>query len=100
MSYEVLFDLAVKQRRIQELSDISNQDGFWNDNRRARALTQEKSRLEFELKEFSELETAFEDANTLFELAQEENDESSLREVSDWIIGLVEKFEQVEFHKM
>ena len=100
ISSEVLFDLAVKQRRIQELSDISNQDGFWNDNRRARALTQEKSRLEFELKEFSELEIAFEDATTLFDLAQEENDESSLREVSNWIIELVDRFEQVEFHKM
>ena len=63
-------------------------------------MTQEKSRLEFELKEFSELEIAFEDATTLFDLAQEENDESSLREVSNWIIELVDRFEQVEFHKM
>ena len=63
-------------------------------------MTQEKSRLESELKEFSELETAFEDAKTLFDLAQEESDDSSLREVSNWIIGLVDKFEQVEFHKM
>ena len=37
---------------------------------------------------------------TLFELAQEEKDEDTLREVSEQILVLVTQFEQVEFHKM
>lgn len=99
-SYEVHFDLPVKQRRIQELTDISNQDGFWNDNRRARSLTQEKSRLESEVNEFFELERNLADASTLFELAQEEGDESALREVSGMVGELSARYEKVEFHKM
>jgi peptide chain release factor 2 len=94
------FDLTVKQRRINELDDLSTQEGFWNDNRKARALTQEKSRLEAELKQFFDLETAYNDAATLFELSQEEKDEASFKEVGDMIAGLADQFEKVEFQKM
>lgn len=100
ISFEVRFDLPYKQRRIQELTDISNQDGFWNDNRKARQLTQEKSRLKSELNEFHDLERAYHDASTLFELAQEEKDESVLQEVAQLVTDLAGKFEQAEFHKM
>jgi peptide chain release factor 2 len=105
LSYETLFDLAVKSRRISELEDLSAQPEFWNDSRRARILTQEKSRMESEVKEFQELETAFFDAQTLFELAQEvgtdgKEDEETMKEVSELIKTLSARFENVEFHKM
>ncbi len=94
------FDLAVKQRRIQELTDLSLQEGFWNDNRKAKALTQEKSRLEAEVTEFESLERGFNDAQTLFELATEANDSGSMTEVAEMVGPLLQQFEQVEFHKM
>jgi len=100
LSYEVLFDLPVKQRRISELSDLSTQENFWADNRKARALTQEKSRLESEVNEFFELERSYLDAQVLFELAQEAQDEATLGEVSELVAQLAVQFEKVEFHKM
>lgn len=100
LSYEVHFDLAVKQRRIEELSALSTQESFWSDNRKARALTQEKSRLETELKEFFDLESGLGDAQALFELAEEAQDESTLSEVATEITQLKSNFEKVEFHKM
>ena len=100
VSYEVHFDQPVKQRRIQELDSLSTQEGFWTDNRKARALTQEKSRLEAELTEFSDLERALLDAQTLYELAQEMGDDGALKETGQLIHTLAAKFEQVEFHKM
>ena len=100
ISYETLFDLPVKRRRIEELNDLSTQDGFWNDNRRARALTAEKARLEAEVKEFEELDRGLSDALTLHELAQSENDESAMEEVSSLINQLGTQFDQAEFHKM
>ena len=98
--YEVHFDLAVKQRRIDELADLSHQTEFWSDNRRARALTQEKSRLENDLTEFFELERLFNDAQTLYELAQEVADEETLNEAAVLIHSLSSQFDRVEFHKM
>ncbi len=52
------------------------------------------------MNEFFELERALNDAATLYELAQSENDESTLGEVSEMIPALVTRFESVEFHKM
>jgi peptide chain release factor 2 len=63
-------------------------------------MTQEKSRLETEVNGFLELERAYNDADTLYQLAQEANDEGSLQEVSAMIGELSRKFEQAEFQKM
>ncbi len=46
------------------------------------------------------MDRAFNDASTLYELAQEANDEDSLREVSELTGDLAARFEKVEFHKM
>lgn len=63
-------------------------------------MTQEKSRLEAEVNGFFELERALNDASTLFELSQEENDEEAMREVSDMAARLTGQFERAEFQKM
>ncbi|MEK6579059.1 MAG: peptide chain release factor 2, partial [Bdellovibrionota bacterium] len=85
---------------MQELTELSTQEGFWTDNRKAKALTQEKSRLEAEVGEFFELERSFHDAQILFDLAQEEKDEGVMAEVSTMVTTLADQFEKVEFHKM
>ncbi len=63
-------------------------------------MTQEKSRLEAEVKEFEDLERGMNDAQTLLELALEANDEETLKEVSSLIHQLMIQYDQVEFHKM
>ena len=63
-------------------------------------MTTEKSRLEEEVNEFKSLETGYNDAVTLFELAQEEADDSALAEVSPMIATLSSQFERAEFRKM
>lgn len=52
------------------------------------------------MNEFFELDRAFNDAQTLFELAQEEKDASVLAEVSPMVADLADRFEKVEFRKM
>ncbi|MGE0615503.1 MAG: peptide chain release factor 2 [Bacteriovoracia bacterium] len=93
-------DLPLKKRRIAELEDLSAQPEFWQDNRKARALTQEKSQLEAEVTEFEQLDRAFSDADTLFDLAQEESDESTLGEVGAMVSQMAELFERAEFRKL
>ena len=100
ISYEVHFDLTVKERRISEISDLSAQPEFWNDNIKAKQLTREKSSLEDEVNEFHILQAAFQDAQALFDLAQEENDEESLKETHELVLSLAERFERVELRKM
>ena len=52
------------------------------------------------MNEFLSLETAFHDAETMFELAQEEDDEETLKETNELVSGLSPKFEAVELKKM
>lgn len=103
-SFEVRFDLTVKQRRIEELADLSTQPEFWTDNRNARKLTTEKSKLEAEVNQFKDLERSYSDATTLFELTMEEPEgavrDTGLAEVSGLVAELGAKFEQAEFQKM
>ncbi len=100
ISSEVLFDLARKTRRIEEISDMETQETFWADNKKAKVLTQEKSRLENEVNGFKELDLAYSDAETMFQMAEEEKDDSLLLEASDMIAPLAEKFEKAELQKM
>jgi len=63
-------------------------------------LTQEKSRLESEVNGFKDLERAYDDAETMFQMAEEEKDESLLSEASDMIAPLAQKFDETELKKM
>ncbi len=56
--------------------------------------------MEDEVNGFLTLERGYNDVVTLFELAQEEKDESAMAEVSSMIGELGTKFEQAEFRKM
>lgn len=49
---------------------------------------------------FDDLERAYNDATTLFELAQEAGDDDTMTEVSNMVVELAQKFEQAEFQKM
>jgi peptide chain release factor 2 len=49
---------------------------------------------------FLELDRGYHDAETLFELSQEEHDDSVVAEVSTLVTGLAAQFEKVEFQKM
>jgi len=63
-------------------------------------MSLEKSRLESEVNRFFKLEREFSDAQTLFELAEGEKDESTMAEISPLINTLALQFDQVEFQKL
>ena len=50
--------------------------------------------------EFQNLERAFSDAETLFQLAEEAKDEETSAEASAQVAALSQQFEKVEFHKL
>ncbi|MBS1958712.1 MAG: peptide chain release factor 2 [Bdellovibrionales bacterium] len=100
MSSEVRFDLAAKTRRIEEISHLETQETFWQDNKKAKVLTQEKSRLETEVNNFKNLERAYDDADTMFSMAQEAKDDELLSEAADMTLPLSGLFEKAELAKM
>jgi peptide chain release factor 2 len=69
--------------------EASAQD-FWNDQEAAQGLLQQRSRLERVISRHESFESAVEDAGVLFEFAESEEDESSLKELR----ALLEKLER------
>jgi peptide chain release factor 2 len=94
------FDLERKQRRIAELNDLAAQPEFWNDQKKAQELTQEKSRVESEVSEFERLSSGFADALAYLELYEEDRDDSLLGEAAQQIASLEPIFASVELRKM
>jgi len=98
--FEVRFDLEGKERRIDELSHLSNQPDFWNDHLKAKKLSQEKSKYESEIKIVSEIETTISDIETLLELGTEEGDSASIKEAKKETQALTSKISAMELQNM
>src|SRR5437763_502422 len=69
------FDIDKKRARIELIERESVQPGFWEDQKRAQALSKEKSGLVLQLAAYERERQRLEDAVALYELAEEANDE-------------------------
>ena len=69
------FDIEKKRARVELIERESVQPGFWDDQKRAQALSKEKSDLELQLAPFERERQKLDDAVALYELAEEADDE-------------------------
>jgi peptide chain release factor 2 len=69
-SSATLFDLAQKQRRIEQLEDQSGEPAFWNDAKKAQRTMQELAYLTKEREDYQKLKSQLDDAEELIELAR------------------------------
>ena len=94
MAFGGIFDIAGIRQRIEELEQISADPDFWTDKKRSTTLLREKSSIERVLQKFSALEDNFEDADTLYQLAEEENDLETLAEAKAGFIDIEKEHER------
>ena len=73
------------QLRVEELERKQLEPGFWDDPEKSSKIVQEAGSTKRRLDEFNEMKTAFEDAEALIEMGQEEEDESLVAEVQEQI---------------
>jgi peptide chain release factor 2 len=66
------------EERLKEIEALENSDGFWNDAANAAAVQQEKTQLERKLRKFNVAFNALNDAEELYEMCKEENDEETI----------------------
>ena len=67
--------------------------GFWNDTDESQIVMKELKGLKDALESINNLETHFEDIETLIEMAEEEQDGSLIEEISESINTFTEEFE-------
>ncbi|MBS0013988.1 MAG: peptide chain release factor 2 [Desulfobacterales bacterium] len=76
-----IFDIPETQRRLAEIESFLAAEDFWNDPDNAKKILQERSRLSQRMERWQNLYKEIEDCGVLLELAEEEDDPSSLAEV-------------------
>ncbi|MCI0548139.1 MAG: peptide chain release factor 2 [Candidatus Rokubacteria bacterium] len=77
-----IFDVPGKDTRIGEIDAEMSVASFWEDNRRAQAMVQERSELGRTIGRFKELVTQVEELRLLWEMATEAADETLAPEIA------------------
>ncbi|WP_420638591.1 peptide chain release factor 2 [Candidatus Poriferisocius sp.] len=86
--------------RRPRLENAAAAPGLWDDPDRARKVTRELAELMEDLELFAGLEATLEDAETLHQLAAEENDESLLPEITQMLASLAAKVDDLELRSL
>ncbi len=85
---------------MAEILKRSEDPAFWSDNARAQALLKEKSQLETVTQAYDRVRRALDDAQTLFELADEARDDATRAEAVQSADAVGRDLESLEFQRM
>src|SRR5438874_9701243 len=94
------FDIDRKRERVELIERESVQPGFWEDQKRAQALSKEKSGLEMQLAQYERERQRLEDAVALHELAEEANDEATRGEAKLALAEAAQGAQRLELSRM
>ncbi|WP_230347750.1 peptide chain release factor 2 [Methylobacillus methanolivorans] len=93
-------DFESKQQRLEEVSQLLEDPNIWNDNERSQKLGKERRELEFVVKSLTDVDSGVRDSRELFEMAREENDDSTLLSIDSDTQELEKVVAQMEFRRM
>jgi len=91
------FDIPKKEYRVKELEELSQSDGFWNDNMRAQEILRERSACQNHIDQQKNLERLLGDAEASLELAEESKDEEFIAEAMTSLNALAAELKRQEF---
>ena len=93
---ERYLDLDTKRKRLGELEAELGRPDLWDDGERARAVTTEFSRLADDVGAFTDLDARLADAETLFELGVDEEDDSVGAELEASLAEVGRRLDELE----
>jgi len=99
-SYGGIFDYDAKAARLAEVNKELEDPNVWNDSKHAQALGREKKSLEGVVLALSALDNDLRDAQDLFEMAREENDDETLVACEADAGSLEQRVADMEFRRM
>jgi len=88
--------LANKQKRIEEIEANMEAPGFWDETDKSQDMMKELKGLKVSFEKYDELKQGLEDARTLIEMADEENDASLIPEIQNEITIFQEKIDKLK----
>ncbi len=100
MPFGGIFDFTVKENRLEEVNRELEAPDVWNDSKRAQALGREKKELEGVVNKLAQMGADLQDARELFDMAREEQDESTLVAVQTDADAVQAIVADLEFRRM
>ena len=94
------FDIETKEKDIAELEKESQKEDFWNDNENAQQVMREMSARKDIVNEWQQLKDTCTSHEELLQLAEEEGDESVVKEIEAEVETLERSVADLEFRKM
>ncbi len=88
------------KRELEELKEEMNAEGFWNDLERSTRVNQRIAAIEGKIKHYESLVSAVDDLAVMIELANEEDDESMLTEITEETARLNEQIEALSLETL
>ena len=100
MPFGGIFDFENKSQRLEEVNGLLEDPKVWDDNAKSQKLGKEKRELELVINTLIEVESGLKDAQELFEMAREENDDDTLLSVAADSAALEKQIAEMEFRRM
>ena len=72
-----IFDVETKSQRLEEVNGLLEDPKIWSDNAKSQALGKEKRELGLVVEALIHLQSGLQDAQDLFDMAREENDDAT-----------------------
>ncbi|MFQ5752668.1 MAG: peptide chain release factor 2 [bacterium] len=93
-------DVSKREKAIQKLENKTAQPGFWDERESAQQVMREISNHREYVELYHEIQTKQNDLEILLELANEENDAATFKEVEQELQQLEQRIEEIEFQNM
>ena len=100
MPFGGIFDFEAKSQRLQEVNGLLEDPKVWDDNAKSQKLGKEKRELELIVNTLNGVESGLKDAQELFDMAREENDDDTLLSVAADSEALEKQIAEMEFRRM
>jgi peptide chain release factor 2 len=95
-----IFDIETKSQRLQEVNGLLEDPKIWSDNAKSQALGKEKRELGLIVESLTNLQAGLKDAQELFDMAKDENDDDTLLSVAADSEALEKQIAEMEFRRM
>ncbi len=89
-----------KKDRLKQIESDLSEEKVWSDLELSQKLSKEKTSIEKALSSFNEVSDKLSDSIVLLDVSIEENDDSSLEEISNEVQGITSSIEELEFSRM
>ena len=95
-----VFDVTSKEQRLDKISDELSKEEVWSDLDLSQKLSKEKASIEKSLNFFQNTETQVADNFSLLEMAIDESDNETVKEIEGEVAQLQKDVEELEFSRM